>query len=88
MVTGFPEVRLTPYMGAVVLNVDLQSRAGVDGDSQVVLSSEASFFESSFPLPSTLVELPTVELVDEVSWVCLLDLTSKCWLILFDFVRL
>jgi len=88
MVTGFPEVRLTPYMGAVVLNVDLQSRAGVDGDSQVVLSSEASFFEPSLPLPSTFVELPTVELVDEVSWVCLLDRTSKCWLILFDFVRL
>ena len=67
MVTGFPEVRLTPYMGAVVLNVDLQSRAGVDGDSQVVLSSEASFFKPSLPLPSTIVELPTVELVDEVS---------------------
>jgi hypothetical protein len=29
MVTGFPDVRLTPYIGAVVLNDDLQSRAGV-----------------------------------------------------------
>ena len=30
-VTGFPEVKLTPYIGAVVLNVDLQSLEGVAG---------------------------------------------------------
>ena len=29
-VTGLPDVRLTPYMGAVVLKVDLQSLEGVD----------------------------------------------------------
>ena len=28
--TGLPDVKLTPYIGAVVLNVDLQSLAGVD----------------------------------------------------------
>ena len=28
MVTGWPLVRLTPYMGAVVLYVDLQSLGG------------------------------------------------------------
>ena len=29
MVTGLPDVKLTPYIGAVVLNEDLQRRAGV-----------------------------------------------------------
>ena len=39
MVTGFPDVKLTPYIGAVVLNVDLHNRAGVL-DSQVLFSSD------------------------------------------------
>jgi hypothetical protein len=36
MVTGLPDVRLTPYMGAVVLKEDLQRRAGVSPPPQVV----------------------------------------------------
>ncbi len=64
MVTGSPEVRLTPYMGAVVLNVDLHSRAGVislsgtqvwgrlaamsSGFSSKVVELLPRFFEESF----------------------------------------
>ena len=34
MVTGWPEVRLTPYIGAVVLYVDLEKKKGVICQSQ------------------------------------------------------
>ena len=34
MVTGWPEVRLTPYIGAVVLYVDLEKKKGVIFQSQ------------------------------------------------------
>ena len=60
--TGSPEVKLTPYMGAVVLKVDLQSLAGViwstltqaggllsSPGSIVVISAEPSVELSSFP---------------------------------------
>ena len=61
-VTGLPDVKLTPYMGAVVLNVDLHSLDGVDSpDSQVadvvtgfVLSFKLSFFELVWLLLSLL----------------------------------
>ena len=42
MVTGFLVVRLTPYMGAVVLNVVLQRRDGVPPDGGVQVLSMAS----------------------------------------------
>ena len=52
-VTGLPDVRLTPYMGAVVLKVDLQSLEGVDSPlshvadvvTGLVLSFKLSFIE-------------------------------------------
>ena len=47
MVTGFPDVRLTPYIGAVVLNEDLQSRAGV---SPVPTQAAAGFCSASVEL--------------------------------------
>ena len=48
MVTGFRVVRLTPYMGAVVLNVVLHRRDGVPpaGGVQVLSPVPASISES------------------------------------------
>ena len=38
MVTGWPDVRLTPYMGAVVLYVDLEKKKGVIHRNQIVVN--------------------------------------------------
>ena len=68
MVTGFPEVRLTPYMGAVVLKVDRQSRAGVL-DWQLFSCSVTSAFVllllASFWLEAA-VELLLVEFAEAI----------------------
>ena len=55
MVTGFLVVRLTPYMGAVVLKVVLHRREGVPpmGGVQVFLSS-----------PESIIGFSEVELSD------------------------
>ena len=62
MVTGFPDVRLTPYMGAVVLNVDLHSLAGVLDCVQVDFSSVTSSL-SPLSADAATVEFDTVVLV-------------------------
>jgi hypothetical protein len=49
-VTGFPDVKLTPYIGAVVLNVDLQSLEGVD--SVVSHFADGTVFALSFNIES------------------------------------
>ena len=49
-VTGFPDVKLTPYIGAVVLNVDLQSLDGVD--SVVSHFADGTVFAPSFNIES------------------------------------
>ena len=64
-VTGLPDVKLTPYMGAVVLNVDLHSLDGVDSpDSQVpdvVTGFVLSLILALFELVWLLLSLVDIE---------------------------
>ena len=82
-VTGFPEVKLTPYIGAVVLNVDLQSLEGVAG-----VVSHCDIEALSFDIPSIesflflLLSLPIEELefefdVAKVALIAFSDAVNK-----------